>query len=290
MLNKAFIDIMKKNLAADAAIMPQLQVLKNLQEHFVQEEADLVARTSAQSQQCESNLNSELVSDASASLIQHMHFLILESSLSPSPRIREQDVKLFKIIIHRGLTASHLWYCFFLSRSIRMSQSLCIYKILKKHARAHTHTYTHSIPYLVAQQCKEDSTAKDAMRLIAAFHQRETSLFVAISSMPSADVCICQRNTMGNILRLHEGQNMISMLVITHHHFLSTKTIHPEIRSSKVISEKQTLFSTIIVGRICDVRMCAGQIAREIRAKNMQVLDQIVTQLVWLKMIQLFPR
>ena len=146
MLNKAFIDIMKKNLAADAAIMPQLQVLKNLQEHFVQEEADLVARTLAQSQQCESNLNSELVSDASASLIQHMHFLILESSLSPSPRIREQAVKLVKIIIHRGLTASHLWYCFFLSRSIRMSQSLCIYKILKKHARAYTHKHTqHSI-------------------------------------------------------------------------------------------------------------------------------------------------
>ena len=177
MLNKAFIDIMKKNLAPDAAIMPQLQVLKNLQEHFVQEEADLVARTLAQSQQCESNLNSELVSDASASLIQHMHFLILESSLSPSPRIREQAVKLVKIIIHRGLTASHLWYCFFMSRSIRMSQSLCIYKILKKHARTHTYTNTHSIPYLVAQLCREDSTAKDAMRMISAFHQRETSLF-----------------------------------------------------------------------------------------------------------------
>ena len=96
---------------------------------------------------------------------------------------------------------------------------------------------------------------------------------------------------MGNIPRLHEGQDMIPMLGITkHHHLLSTKTIHPEIRSSKVISEKHTLFSTIIVGRICDMGMCARQMARDIRAKNMQVLDQIVTQLVGLKMIQLFPR
>ncbi len=29
---------------------------------------------------------------------------------------------------------------------------------------------------------------------------------------------------------------------------------------------------------------------RDVQAKNMQVLDQIVTQLVGLKMIQLFPR
>ena len=78
--------------------------------------------------------------------------------------------------------------------------------------------------------------------------------------------------------------------ITKHHHLFSTKTIHPEIRSSKVISEKQTLFSTIIVGRICDVRMCGREMIRDVRAKNMQVFDQIVTQLVGLKMIQLFPR
>ena len=42
------------------------------------------------------------------------------------------------------------------------------------------------------------------------------------------------------------------------------------------MSEKHTLFSTIIVGRICDMSMCVRQMAREIRAKNMQVLHVYV--------------
>ena len=36
--------------------------------------------------------------------------------------------------------------------------------------------------------------------------------------------------------------------------------------------------------------MCARKMARDVRAKNLQVLDHIMTQLVGLKMIQLFPR
>jgi hypothetical protein len=85
---------------------------------------------------------------------------------------------------------------------------------------------------------------------------------------------------------------MIPMRGITKHHDLaSMKAIHPEVRRSNIVTEKDTFsVSTIIVGRICDVRMCARQMARDVRAKNMQVLDQIVTQLVGLKMIQLFPR
>ena len=66
---------------------------------------------------------------------------------------------------------------------------------------------------------------------------------------------------------------MVPILGITkHHHLFSTKTIHPEIRSSKVITEKHTLFGTMIVSRICYVRMFARQMTRDIRAKNMQVL------------------
>ena len=72
-----------------------------------------------------------------------------------------------------------------------------------------------------------------------------------------------------------------------HHDLVGTKVIHPAVRRSKVVTEKDALFSTNIVGRICDVRMCAR---RDVRAKNMQVLDQIVTQLVGLKMIQLFDK
>jgi hypothetical protein len=113
---------------------------------------------------------------------------------------------------------------------------------------------------------------------------------VTINSMHSADVRICQSSPMGNITRLHEGQDMIPMLGITkHHHLLSTKTIHPEVRSSKVISEKHTLFSTIIMSRICYMRMLARQVARDIRAKNMQIFDQVVTHLVRLEAVQLFP-
>jgi hypothetical protein len=63
---------------------------------------------------------------------------------------------------------------------------------------------------------------------------------------------ITQSNPMGNIPRLDEGQDMIPMLgIIKHHHLLSTKTKHPEIRSSKVISEKHTFFRTIIMSRRC---------------------------------------
>ena len=57
----------------------------------------------------------------------------------------------------------------------------------------------------------------------------------------------------------------------------------------QVVTEKDALFNTIIVGRIGDVRMCTRQMTRDVRTKNMEVLDQIVTQLVGLKMIQLFP-
>jgi hypothetical protein len=83
---------------------------------------------------------------------------------------------------------------------------------------------------------------------------------------------------------------MIPMIGITkHHHLLSTKTIHPEIRSSKVISEKHTFFRTIIMSCICYMRMFTKQVARDIRAKDMQIFYQIVTHLVRLKTVQLFP-
>ena len=114
---------------------------------------------------------------------------------------------------------------------------------------------------------------------------------MTISSMHSADVGIRQSDLMGNIPRLHEGQDMIPMLGVTKHHYLlSTKTIHPEVRRSKVIAEKHTLFSTIIMSRICYMRMFARQVARDIRAKNMQIFHQVVTHLVRLEAVQLFPR
>ena len=96
---------------------------------------------------------------------------------------------------------------------------------------------------------------------------------------------------MGNIPSLHEGQDMMPMIGITNHHDLvSTKAIHPEVSRSQVVTEKDSFFIKIIVGRICDVWMCSRQMTCDIRSKNMQVLDQIVTQLVGLKMIQFFSR
>ncbi len=59
--------------------------------------------------------------------------------------------------------------------------------------------------------------------------------------------------------------------------FLAKKAIHPEVRGSKVVIEKHTLFSTIIMSRIYHMRMLPRQVARDIRAKDMQILDQIVT-------------
>lgn len=139
MLNATVVKLMKKCLAPDEPQAPQLQVLKNFNDHFLQEEADIVARTAAQSEQ---GGTVELVSDTSTSLMHQFHSLILESSLSPAPRVREQAVKLVKVILHRGLTASYL-----------------------------------CIPYLLAQQCKVDSTALEAIRVLEAIHQREASRF-----------------------------------------------------------------------------------------------------------------
>ena len=71
--------------------------------------------------------------------------------------------------------------------------------------------------------------------------------------MHSADVRICQSDTMGNIPRLHERQDVIPTHGITEHHdLIGTKAIHPEGRVSKVVTEKHILF------------------------KDMQILDQIV--------------
>jgi hypothetical protein len=63
--------------------------------------------------------------------------------------------------------------------------------------------------------------------------------------------------------------------------------MHPEIRSSKVITEKHTLFITTIVSRIYCEKMFTRQVSRDIRTKNMKNLDQIVTQFMGLKMIEL---
>ena len=80
---------------------------------------------------------------------------------------------------------------------------------------------------------------------------RHITVFVVISSMHRADVRICQSNTMGNIPRLHEKQDMMPMIGINKHRDLvGTKAIHPKVRCSKVVTKNDTLFSTIIVGRI----------------------------------------
>ena len=56
---------------------------------------------------------------------------------------------------------------------------------------------------------------------------------------------------MGNIPRLHEGQDRMPMIGITKHHDLViTKTIHPEVSRSQVVTEKDVFFIKIIVGRI----------------------------------------
>jgi hypothetical protein len=64
------------------------------------------------------------------------------------------------------------------------------------------------------------------------------------------------------------------MLGITEHHdLLSTKAIHPEVRGSKVVTKKHTLLSQSYLSRE-DV---PWQVAHDIRAKDMQILDQVVT-------------
>jgi hypothetical protein len=64
--------------------------------------------------------------------------------------------------------------------------------------------------------------------------------------------------------------------------------IHPEI-SSKVITKKHTFFRKIIMSRICYMRMFARQMTRDVRGKDMQIFYQIVTHLVRMKAVQLFP-
>ena len=137
MLNRTVVKLMKDCLAPKEANGSQLQVLKNLHDHFLQEEAELVALTAAAPQQ---DAAVELVSDTSTSLIQQFHTLILESSLSPALKIRDQAVQLMRVILHRGLTASYLL-----------------------------------IPYLLAQQCKTDATSNEALRVLGMIHQKEPS-------------------------------------------------------------------------------------------------------------------
>jgi hypothetical protein len=72
--------------------------------------------------------------------------------------------------------------------------------------------------------------------------------------MHRADVGICQRDTMGNIPRMHERN--IPVLVITEHHdLLNTKALHTEVRGSEVVTKKHTLFNTIIISCIYHLRM-----------------------------------
>lgn len=141
MLNIAVLKLMKQCLSPEEPFQFQLQVLKNLNSHFTQEEAELVARTSAAAKpQDEGSV--ELVSDTSTTIMHNCGNLILESSLSPAAKVREEAVKMIKIVLHRGLTASYL-----------------------------------CIPYLLAQQCKMDTTSKEAMRVVEAIHSREASRF-----------------------------------------------------------------------------------------------------------------
>ena len=83
MLNPVVIRLMKESLSPNEPTTSQLQVLKNLNEHFVQEEADIVKQTAAASQH---GGPVNMVSDTSTSIMHQFHSLILESSLSPSPR------------------------------------------------------------------------------------------------------------------------------------------------------------------------------------------------------------
>ena len=141
MLNAAVQNLIKQSLSSGQPFQFQLQVLKNLNSHFTQEEAELVARTSAAAKRPDEG-SVELVSDTSTTIMHNCGNLILESSLSPAPKVREEAVNLIKIVLHRGLTASYL-----------------------------------CIPYLLAQQCKSDATAKEAMRVVEAIHSREASRF-----------------------------------------------------------------------------------------------------------------
>ncbi len=50
---------------------------------------------------------------------------------------------------------------------------------------------------------------------------------------------LCLTLCLGTSKRLHRGAGVFCD-VTKHHHLLSTKTIHPEVRRSKVISEKHT--------------------------------------------------
>jgi len=95
--------LMTKSLSPNEPQSIQLQVLKNFNTHFMAEEADLVvASTSGESS--EGTSVTVMVSDTSTSITHHFLKLILETSLSPSPRVREQAVLLITTIIHRGLT------------------------------------------------------------------------------------------------------------------------------------------------------------------------------------------
>ena len=139
MLNKVAVRLMRKCLGRNEPQTHQLQVLNNLHEHFVAEEADLIARTSDESLHSGSV---ELVSDTSTCIMHAFHQLILEASLSPVQKVREQAVLLIKIILHRGLTASY-----------------------------------RCMPFLLAQQCKADLIADKALRILEGIHQREASQF-----------------------------------------------------------------------------------------------------------------
>ena len=139
MLNKAVVHLMTKCLRSEEPPAHQLAVLRNLHEHFVAEEADLVARTSVGSPEAGSV---SLVSDTSTSIMHRFHSLILEASLSPHVKVRQDAVLLIKTILHRGLTASYL-----------------------------------CIPFLLAQQCQTDHIADKAMRILRSIYEREASQF-----------------------------------------------------------------------------------------------------------------
>jgi hypothetical protein len=63
-----------------------------------------------------------------------------------------------------------------------------------------------------------------------------------------------------------------------YHDLLGKNAIHPEVRGSKVVTEKHTLFSTIIMSRIYHGRMLLRKVTRDIRAKDTQILAKLCHQ------------
>ncbi len=113
---------------------------------------------------------------------------------------------------------------------------------------------------------------------------------VAILLVHRADVIGREVNAVRDILRTEERQNVVEMAGIAEtYHFLQLERVHPEHGGAEVVAKPHAFKSSVVQRLIFHQRMCARQVACDVRAKQVQVACLIVAERMRPMRIQFVP-